>query len=48
MQIKREKAQADIAIAEFKARQWADIERFKAGLKAGLQAEVEQSRGIPS
>lgn len=48
MQIKREKAQADIAIAEFKARQWAEIERFKVGLKAGLQADAEQSRGIPS
>ena len=48
MQIKREKAQADIAIAEFKARQWAEIERFKAGLKAGLQATVDQNRGLPS
>ena len=45
MQIKREKAQADIAIAEFKARQWAEIERFKVGLKASLQAD-EQNRGI--
>ena len=48
MQIKREKAQADIAIAEFKARQWAEIERFKVGLKASLQADAEQSRGMPS
>ena len=48
MQIKREKAQADIAIAEFKARQGAEIERFKAGLKAGLQATVDQNRGLPS
>ena len=48
MQIKREKAQADIAIAEFKARQWAEIERFKVGLKASLQADAQQSQGIPS
>ena len=47
MQIKGEKAQAEIAIAGFKARQWAEIERFKVGLKASLQADAEQSRGIP-
>jgi len=48
LQIRREKAQADIAIAEFKARQWAEIERFKVGLKASLQADAQQSQGIPS
>ena len=35
IQIKREKAQADMAIAAFKARQWADIERMKLGRRTG-------------
>jgi hypothetical protein len=34
IQIKRDKALADMAIAVFKARQWAEIERFRAGLTA--------------
>ena len=37
-EIKRVKAQADIEIAQWKARQWAEIERFKVGLKAELRA----------
>jgi hypothetical protein len=36
IQIKRDKAKADMAIAAFKMRQWAEIERFKAGLTATL------------
>jgi hypothetical protein len=28
------KAAADIEIAQWKARQWAEIERYKAGLRA--------------
>ena len=34
IEIKHDNAQADMAIAAFKARQWAEIERFKAGLAA--------------
>ena len=49
-QIKREKAEADLAIADFKARQWAEIERFKAGLRAELkEVEIVNRRGaMPS
>ncbi len=49
-QIKREKAEADLAIAEFKARQWAEIERFKAGLRAELrEIDIVTRRGaMPS
>ena len=36
-QIKRDKAEAELAISQFKARQWAEIERFKAGLRAELR-----------
>jgi hypothetical protein len=34
-----------IAIAQYKARQWAEIERFKAGLKASL-AEQGRANGM--
>ena len=47
-------AQAQIEIAQWKARQWAEIERFKVGLKAELHAvgtgaaDPERSRGASS
>jgi hypothetical protein len=47
-------AMAQIEIAQWKARQWAEIERFKAGLKAelltvGAGADgPERSRGVSS
>ncbi len=50
----RVQAQADIEIAPWKARQWAEIERFKVGLKAQLHAvstgaaDPERSRGASS
>jgi hypothetical protein len=32
------KVAADIEIAQWKARQWAEIERYKAGLKVGRRS----------
>jgi hypothetical protein len=37
-------AAADIEIAQWKARQWAEIERYKAGLKVGLETEAKLNR----
>ena len=34
---KLREAEAELAISQFKARQWAEIERFKAGLRAELR-----------
>ena len=42
----RVQAQADIEIAPWKARQWAEIERFKAGLKAQLDEHELQHKTV--
>src|SRR5215218_10029453 len=46
IQIKRDKAQADMAVAAFKARQWAEIERFKAGLAHSAQRRMPFGRWL--